>query len=357
MRSRGFYLQRQLAQKLHSKLMERPDVQQAVDYLARDYGIDATAGWSWSEAHWAGGVPLVNGEDWTPVAVLDPAPGHVGGDALQVPHSQNIGGICLVCSRGCRYRDQELCIRDERTYMLSTALRAVAGTAIAARLVTWVAMPAPATGLVAEASKPSTTPTPTARPGECLYGDNKEQGAKEVGKPPAKPPYASTVKAVVKTNVGDIKLDLDGKKAPCTVNSFTYLAGKDFFDRTNCHRLTTGALKVLQCGDPTASGSGGPAYKYGEENLPKAASGKETAEYAKGTLAMANAGPGTNGSQFFMVYGDSELPPNYTVFGKATSGMDLLEEVADAGSDDANGEGDGAPKKKVTIQDVTIAQR
>lgn len=178
-----------------------------------------------------------------------------------------------------------------------------------------------------------------------------------MGIPPVKAPYTSTVKATLTTDLGDIGLSLDGEKAPCTVNSFTYLAGKGFFDKTHCHRLTTGALKVLQCGDPTASGSGGPAYRYGEENLPKAVSGKQTAEYAKGTLAMANAGPGTNGSQFFMVYGDSELPPNYTVFGKITSGMDMLEQVAKAGSDNANGEGDGAPKKQVTIQAVTIGQK
>ncbi|WP_352230124.1 peptidylprolyl isomerase [Streptomyces lavendulae] len=146
-----------------------------------------------------------------------------------------------------------------------------------------------------------------------------------------------------------------GASAPCTVGSFTYLARKDFFDATSCHRLTTGAPKVLQCGDPTGTGAGGPAYQYDEENLPKADPGKETATYHKGTLAMANAGPGTNASQFFMVYGDSELPPNYTVFGRITIGMDILEQVARAGADNTNGEGDGAPKKKITIQDVTIA--
>ncbi|MEW2582948.1 peptidylprolyl isomerase [Streptomyces virginiae] len=241
--------------------------------------------------------------------------------------------------------------------MLSTALRAAAGTVIAAGLLTWAATPTPATGLTLAASAPSATPTPTAKPGECLFSPNTEQGAKNVGTPPVKPPYTSTVRATLKTNLGDIELTLDGRKAPCTVDSFTYLANKNFFDKTNCHRLTTGALRVLQCGDPTGSGSGGPAYKYGEENLPKTAPGKPTAEYAKGTLAMANAGPGTNGSQFFMVYGDSELPPNYTVFGKVAGGMDVLEQVAKAGSDNANGEGDGAPKRKVTIQDVIIAER
>lgn len=239
--------------------------------------------------------------------------------------------------------------------MLSTALRAAAGAALTTGLLAAAAGQPSASGMISTASswRPSASPTPSAKTGECLFSPHTEQGAKDVGTPPAKPPYTSTVTATLKTNLGDIELSLDGTNAPCTVNSFTYLARKDFFDKTNCHRLTTGALKVLQCGDPTASGSGGPAYKYGEENLPNAASGKETAEYAKGTLAMANAGPGTNGSQFFMVYGDSELPPNYTVFGKITSGMDLLEGVAKAGSDNANGEGDGAPKKKVTIQDVT----
>lgn len=243
--------------------------------------------------------------------------------------------------------------------MLSAVVRVATGSALVAGLVTLASLPHSTPDLIARATPlgPTSPPTPGARPGECLYLPNTEQGAKDVGRPPVKPPYASTVKATLKTNLGDIKLDLDGKKAPCTVGSFTYLAEKNFFDKTNCHRLTTGALKVLQCGDPTGTGSGGPAYKYGEENLPKPASGRVTATYAKGVLAMANAGPGTNGSQFFMVYGDSELPPNYTVFGNITGGLDLLEDVANAGSDNANGEGDGTPRKKVAIQGVTIAQK
>ncbi|MEU9146693.1 peptidylprolyl isomerase [Streptomyces sp. NPDC048349] len=240
--------------------------------------------------------------------------------------------------------------------MLPLAPRAAAGAALTAGLLALAYgpyTPAP----VARAATPAAVPASTAAPGECLYLDDTAQGAKAVGKPPAEPPYRSTVTATLTTNLGDIRLSLDGRRAPCTVGSFTYLAGKDFFDKTACHRLTTGALKVLQCGDPTASGSGGPAYKYADENLPKAASGKQTAEYSKGTLAMANAGPGTNGSQFFLVYGDSELPPNYTVFGEVVAGMDVLEEVAKAGSDNANGEGDGAPRKKVTLRDVTIEEK
>ncbi|MFD9722747.1 peptidylprolyl isomerase [Streptomyces sp. NPDC059072] len=244
--------------------------------------------------------------------------------------------------------------------MIFTALRGVAGAALFAGLVAVApashSAPVSSTAAAA-AAHPAALPSPAAKRGACVFSPHTGSDVKDVGRPPAQPPYAGAVKATLKTNLGDIELDLDGRAAPCTVDSFTYLATENFFDRTHCHRLTTGALKVLQCGDPSATGSGGPAYHYAEENLPNADPGKETATYHKGTLAMANAGPGTNGSQFFMVYGDSELPPSYTVFGKINSGMGLLEEVARAGTDNANGDGDGAPRKRLTLQDVTIAGR
>ena len=212
-----------------------------------------------------------------------------------------------------------------------------------------------------QSASPSATPspTPTVKPGECGYFPNQEQGAKNVGTPPVKPKYKATVPARIKTNLGEIEIDLDGAKAACTVNSFAYLASKNFFDKTQCHRLVTEGIKVLQCGDPTGTGSGGPAYKYGEENLPTPAPGGQSATYTKGVLAMANAGPGTNGSQFFIVYDDSELPPNYTVFGKITSGMNIVESVAKAGvkTEGSGGSGDGQPKKAVTIQDITITKK
>lgn len=205
---------------------------------------------------------------------------------------------------------------------------------------------------------PTASPTPPVKPGECAYSASQGPGVKNVGTPAVKPRYTSTVGATIKTNLGSIGLDLNGAQARCTVNSFAYLTGKNFFDKTQCHRLVTEGIKVLQCGDPTGTGSGGPAYKYGEENLPKPKAGAQTATYTKGTLAMANAGPGTNGSQFFIVYGDSELPPNYTVFGKITSGMDIIESVAKAGvKAGGNGAGDGPPKKAVTIQDITITKK
>ncbi|MFI0453026.1 peptidylprolyl isomerase [Actinomadura sp. 6N118] len=203
------------------------------------------------------------------------------------------------------------------------------------------------------AASPSTPPTQAAaKPGECAYTAAQEAGApKDLGKPPVKPAYDGTVKATIKTSQGDIGLELDGKKAPCATNSFAFLAKKDFWNKTFCHRLSTSeGLKMLQCGDPTGTGSGGPGYQFGNENT-------DGAKYTKGTLAMANAGPGTNGSQFFLVYGDSGLSPDYTVFGKITSGIDVLETVAKGGIAKAGQDGTGEPKKKVTIQDVSIAKK
>ncbi|MGI8334672.1 peptidylprolyl isomerase [Actinomadura scrupuli] len=197
------------------------------------------------------------------------------------------------------------------------------------------------------------TPQPAVKPGECGYLDSPDQGApKGLGKPPVKPAYKGNVTATVKTNLGDVKVSLDAAKAPCTVASFAYLAGKNYFDKTQCHRLTTGSLQVLQCGDPTGSGAGGPGYRFANENT-------TGAKYTRGVLAMAHSQqPDSNGSQFFIVYGDSkDLPADYTVFGKVTSGLDVIDEVAKAGSDNSGGTGDGKPKKKIEINDVTITKK
>ncbi|GHH48480.1 peptidylprolyl isomerase [Streptomyces candidus] len=156
----------------------------------------------------------------------------------------------------------------------------------------------------------------------------------------------------LRTTCGDIDLQLDAQKAPRTVNSFHFLAGKGYFDHTKCHRLTTQGIHVLQCGDPTAAGSGTPGYKLPDENLkdPKVAGGT----YPAGTVAMANAGPGTGGSQFFLVYKDSPLPPNYTPFGTITGGQDVLEKIAGAG--ESSGQGDGAPNATVVIDKATVTK-
>ena len=127
------------------------------------------------------------------------------------------------------------------------------------------------------------------------------------------------------TNLGPIPLALDRAQAPCTVQSFLHLVRHRFYDRTICHRLTAyPTLKVLQCGDPSGTGEGGPGYRFKDElptDLPPAPTDPTGARrvYARGALAMANAGPDTNGSQFFLVYGDSALRPNYTIFGRVAA--------------------------------------
>ena len=158
----------------------------------------------------------------------------------------------------------------------------------------------------------------------------------------------------LKTTCGQVDIALDAAKAPHTVNSFAFLADKKYFDHTTCHRLTSGeGLSVLQCGDPTGSGSGGPGYQFADENLGTAGA-DGTTPYPAGTVAMANAGAGTNGSQFFLVYKDSKLPPNYTPFGRITGGMDVLQKIGEAGT--ADGSGDGTPHEKVVIDSATVAK-
>jgi peptidyl-prolyl cis-trans isomerase B (cyclophilin B) len=133
------------------------------------------------------------------------------------------------------------------------------------------------------------------------------------------------------------------------VNSFVHLAEQAYFNKTHCHRLTTASpYYVLQCGDPTGTGKGGPGYEFASENL-------AGAKYTAGTVAMANTGQAdSNGSQFFLVYKNSSLPANYTPFGTIVRGLNIIQKVAKAGSDNSNGQGDGHPKEKVEIERVTI---
>jgi peptidyl-prolyl cis-trans isomerase B (cyclophilin B) len=197
---------------------------------------------------------------------------------------------------------------------------------------------------------PSATPTssPQAEPARhCTYTPDPP-AARNVGRPPVRPDYKATYQATIRTNRGPIVIDLRNSQATCTVNSFVFLSVKKYFDHTHCHRLTTSGIYVLQCGDPSGTGSGGPGYKFDDENLTGAA-------YPAATVAMANSGPNTNGSQFFLVYKDStQLQPKYTPFGTIVSGLNIIQNVAKAGSDNANGPGDGHPKKKVVIESVTI---
>ena len=182
----------------------------------------------------------------------------------------------------------------------------------------------------------------------------------DVGTPPATAPNIGTDTLTIDTNLGPITATVDKSKAPCTAAAFTYLSSKKFWDGTKCHRLTTQGIKVLQCGDPSAKGkgwrktdgTGGPSFQYAEENLP---AGK-TPPYPTGTIAMARTQqPGTTGSQFFIVYGDTQLDPTYTVLGTVTKGMDIVDKVAKAGTDNANSKGDGHPKTEVDIKTLTMS--
>ena len=183
----------------------------------------------------------------------------------------------------------------------------------------------------------------SAGAGSCSYTEAGTANT-EIGLPPTEPTVAGTARLTVNGQPVDVQLLPDA--APCTVSSMVNLARQDYFDGTSCHRLTTSAtLRVLQCGDPTGTGNGGPGYEFGLENT-------DGATYPAGTVAMAHRSgePGSNGSQFFLVYEDSQLPPEYTVFGQVTAGLDVLNGIAVAGT--ADGSQDGAPKEPVTLDDV-----
>ncbi|MGY2703579.1 peptidylprolyl isomerase [Nocardioides sp. HB32] len=179
----------------------------------------------------------------------------------------------------------------------------------------------------------------------CSYDKNGQAAAKDVDPPSSDAPAEGTVDVTLKTSAGDIPITMDAAATPCAVNSFVSLADQGYFDKTPCHRLTTQGIYVLQCGDPTGSGMGGPGYQFDDE-----LGGDET--YPAGTVAMANAGPDTNGSQFFLVYADTQLDAAYDVIGRMDkAGIDVVKRVAEKGT--ANGGADGAPKVPVTIESVT----
>jgi peptidyl-prolyl cis-trans isomerase B (cyclophilin B) len=150
------------------------------------------------------------------------------------------------------------------------------------------------------------------------------------------------------TNCGDIKIAVDQAKAPQTITAMTTLARAGYFDASLCHRLTTSGLYVLQCGDPTATGRGGPTFTFGDENLPSAGANN----YPAGTVAMANSGANTNGSQFFLVFANTTLGPNYTIWGKITSGLNIVKAIAAAGVQ--GGGPDGPPAVKIAIEKVIV---
>lgn len=192
--------------------------------------------------------------------------------------------------------------------------------------------------------------SPAAGMVSCAYEPAGEP-AKPVDPPPAQAPATGTVTLTLATNEGDVTITMDRAKAPCTVSSIESLAKQQYFDQTSCHRLTDQGIFVLQCGDPTGTGTGGPGYQFADE-----LSGKES--YTAGSVAMANTGqPGTNGSQFFIVYQDStSLPPSYTLFGRTDAkGLQAVNAIADGGHDGSSGAaGGGKPNNEATITQATL---
>lgn len=192
-----------------------------------------------------------------------------------------------------------------------------------------------------ESSAPSTDGEP------CVYTAGGD-AARSVDLPPDFAQYSDDVPVTISTTSGDLKATLNGGTTPCTVNSFVSLAKQGYYDDTPCPRISDVGLFILQCGDPSGTGAGGPGYSFEDE-----LEGTET--YPAGTLAMANAGPNTNGSQFFVVYEDSQLAPAYTVFGTIDqAGIDIVTELAADGNDGSNPAGGGAPNTPIDITGVTV---
>jgi peptidyl-prolyl cis-trans isomerase B (cyclophilin B) len=248
---------------------------------------------------------------------------------------------------------------------------AVSSTVVVTLLVIggiyWLSTREPSKDQAAKPDDPTattTTPMPQGKKtgGGCAFEETPtRKAAKDVGLPddPKDTPKDGTVSVKLRTNQGEIPLTLDRAKAPCAAQSFLHLTKAKFFDGTECHRMTTTeALKVLQCGDPTATGSGGPGYQFKDET-PRGNGKAPIPEYAykRGVLAMANSGPGTNGSQFFVVYADSQLPPKYTIFGTiGEPGLTVLDKVAAGGVEPGKGgDQDGKPKLGIRIETATAA--
>ena len=203
-----------------------------------------------------------------------------------------------------------------------------------------------------------TPPTSSAAPvaagtgkGSCSYRPSGKTARALPAGPVSKGVDTVTpYRAALTLNTGLVEFTLDTAKAPCTVNSFKFLSDSGFYNGTPCPRLVnTSGLFVLQCGDPSGTTSGGPGYQYGDENL-------TGATYPAGTVAMANSGPNTNGSQFFLVFKASQLGPQYTPFGRITKGLDVLAKIAAAGDDGKNPAGGGKPNKAVTITKAVVTK-
>jgi peptidyl-prolyl cis-trans isomerase B (cyclophilin B) len=258
-------------------------------------------------------------------------------------------------------RQQAAVARKRRQRIIGIAVAAVIVIAAAA----WVAVSRSGSSdePVAEAvpsaapsssAAPSGTPAPSgsvvpaalscAEPSDIRANDQTFDTA-----PAPSPLSQKPARITLVTNCGPITIETLPDAAPLTVASEVFLTEQGYYDKTRCHRLTTAGILVLQCGDPAGDGTGGPGYSVLDENLPAEGSGN----YPAGTVAMANAGPGTAGSQFFIVYGDTSLPSGYTIWGTVTEGLDLVQQIAALGVE--GGSSDGPPVQPVVIESASVS--
>jgi cyclophilin family peptidyl-prolyl cis-trans isomerase len=264
-------------------------------------------------------------------------------------------------------RRTELAKKRRRNLAVVATLVAVAVVVVAALVITGVFSgkdsTSQAAGTSASTSASGSAPASSAAPTtnadgtiSCTYGPDKSGNTnlKDVGTPPSpeKTPTQGTSTLLMSTNQGDLTLTLDRSKAPCAAASFAYLAQKKFFDGSSCHReVNEPTFGVLQCGDPSGTGSGGPTYKFAQE-VPAGTT------YPRGTIAMANTGqPNSTGSQFFLCFTDTQLSPDYSPVGTVDqAGLAVLDKIAAAGNNGsfASQAGGGAPNIPVTITTMTV---
>jgi len=215
-----------------------------------------------------------------------------------------------------------------------TATRAPASPPSAAQVASSASSPLP---------KPAASPSAAAS-AAAQGGPVSSAAPKQFSAPPAMQiDKSKKYSASIDTSLGSMKAELFAADAPVTVNNFVFLARQGYYDGVTFHRVI--ANFMIQTGDPTGTGTGGPGYRFNDEPVSR--------KYDRGTLAMANAGPNTNGSQFFIVHKDYPLPPNYTIFGKLTEGLDTLDKIATTPTGPGKG-GNDTPKTTVTINSITI---
>ena len=253
--------------------------------------------------------------------------------------------------------------RDKQVFgVILAVILVIAAVIVVPKLVGSSDSPTPAAGSTTPAS--TTTPAPTSSGGlaagqklaaGCTAPPANQATPKQQKEVPAKATAAGkTFVATVKTTCGDMTFELDGAKAPQTVASFINLAKTGFWAPSPCHRVTTQGIYVLQCGDPTGTGQGGPGYTFGIENAPK------DGTYATGVLAMARTqDPNSNGGQFFITYKETQLPTDgggYTIFGKVTKGLDIVDKIA-ANKALPPSPTDGTPVSPISILSVSVTEK